>query len=236
MPLITELIPRRRETWLEICTAEESIRLPLGKVPAGLCAGLNVSDGQWAEFRDQAEFWGLHDKAVSILARREHFRRELEVKLGRNCRDRELVRRVLDTLEGQDYLDSRRAAEVAVQTLLNRGGLGLARIRQELTKRGCPPELAREMLAEAAGERDEQAEIAALLESREPSLRSRLARTREKLIRKGVPEPRIDYEVRQHLTAAVLRLLNGRGFTGEEAMAAARGTVARLMELETETD
>jgi len=215
VPEITKLVPRRRETWLEICTAGESIRLPADKVPSGLAAGTRLDDEQWAGLCAQSEFWLLQDKAVSILARREHFRRELEIKLGRQCRDRDLIRRVLDECEEMGYINSRRAAELTVQTLLNRGGLGTMRIRQELIKRGCPRELLDEVVAEAAGDRDEVTEMEALLNSRRQSLRSRLHRTKEKLAKKGLTDTRLEREVRQQLEAAVLRLLNGRGFSGD---------------------
>jgi regulatory protein len=73
--------------------------------------------------------------ALRILARREHSVFELSQKLVHRGYEEETVRRVVAECGRLNYLDDRRAADQLIGRL-QRKGLGMRRIRQELEKRG----------------------------------------------------------------------------------------------------
>jgi SOS response regulatory protein OraA/RecX len=230
MPVVLKLIPRRRNTWVEVVPEEgASLKLPRAVLPAAVRADAQLDEAHWRELADLADYHGLLDTALRLLGRREHFERELERKLRRRTADRDLVARVLAECRCLAYLDDERAAVYAVQQLLNRGGLGLARLRQELSRRGCPPALARRVLAEQAAAYDEQAELSRLLRSRERSLGARADRLRVRLAAQGHSGARLAREVERRLGALVQNYLAGRGFSGEQARQAAAELVRSIL-------
>jgi regulatory protein len=94
----------------------------------------------------------LLQRAVALLARREHSREELARKLMRRLREGEEhadVDAVLDELQRRDLLSERRYAEVIVRTRSDR--YGNARLSQDLKARGVPSEAARAALASHGG-------------------------------------------------------------------------------------
>ncbi len=88
------------------------------------------------------------ERALRLLARREHTRRELTGKLGQRGFDGEVIRHTLDDLEAEGLLDERRFAEGFVRSRLDRGQ-GPLRIRRELSHRGVDGAVAEEVLGEA---------------------------------------------------------------------------------------
>lgn len=93
-------------------------------------------------------------KAADLLARRPHFRRELEAKLSRRSYDREVIESVLERLSSQGYLDDVDCARRLAAGALRRRGYGPRRARAELERRGASPEAVEEALAESFGEGD----------------------------------------------------------------------------------
>jgi regulatory protein len=106
-------------------------------------------------------------KAMGLLVRREHSRRELTRKLGTRDAEPGQVQAALDKLAGQGYQDDARFAEMLVRTRLG-GGYGPQYIRAELGMHGLAgeaisaalreaepdwPALAREALRRRYGER-----------------------------------------------------------------------------------
>ncbi len=89
------------------------------------------------------------DRAVQLLARREHSVRELVEKLVSKGIDGATARLVVDDLRGRGLQSDRRFAEVLVRSRVERGH-GPVRIRQELSQRGIEDELVREMLSDGA--------------------------------------------------------------------------------------
>lgn len=77
-------------------------------------------------------------KAVDLLARRAHFRAELGRKLATRGYPGDEVTAALDRLEGQGYLDDRRAAADFAAARLGRGPIGRRRLAAELGRRGAP--------------------------------------------------------------------------------------------------
>ncbi|MBN2080754.1 regulatory protein RecX [bacterium] len=227
MPVIIKLIPRRKNAWVELVPDDgPSLRLPREVLPAFVRADQTVDGTDWAKLIELAAYHELLDKALRILGRREHFHAELKRKLGQRTIDRELIARVLTECRRRDYLNDERAAEFTVRQLLTRGGVGRTRLRQELLKRGCPPDLARQSVLTHAADLDETDELMRLLNSRRRSLAARTERLRAKLFKQGVAPHRQAVELRRQLGLSVRNYLAGRGFTGDSA----RNAVDRFLD------
>jgi len=80
----------------------------------------------------------LRRKAIGLLARREHSRRELKQKLGRGA-DGELVDLVVDALAEEGLQSDARCAEMIVYARVERGH-GPLRIRSDLRDAGIDGE------------------------------------------------------------------------------------------------
>jgi regulatory protein len=98
-----------------------------------------------------AELNKLKQKAMDLLARREHSRYELSQKL----RDRDFapddIQAVLDQLEQSNLLSDARFAESYIMMRSQRG-YGQLRIKQELVERGVSENIIEAMLHEGAWE------------------------------------------------------------------------------------
>ena len=81
----------------------------------------------------------LGARALRLLARREHTRRELERKLSPHVEDPAELDALLDDFVARGWLSEARVAEQFVQA--KKGRLGPARIRQALRDKGVPEHL-----------------------------------------------------------------------------------------------
>ncbi len=88
-----------------------------------------------------------YDKALRLLARRPHFRRELNRKLASRGFQAEVVEATLDRLEKQGYIDDRRCALELASGQLRRKGFGPRRVRAELERRGAAEDAVEEALS-----------------------------------------------------------------------------------------
>lgn len=131
------------------------------------------------------------EKAVELLGRRAHFRRELDLKLARRGYSREEIAATLDRLQELKYLDEERTAEAFVEARAERAPAGRPLMRSELVRRG-----AARTVVEGALEGVDEA--AAAKEAAERFLRRR-------------QRPGESQEDRQK---ALLRHLASRGFPG----------------------
>lgn len=87
--------------------------------------------------------------AMDALARREHSRHELYIRLKSRCGDSlDILQRVLDDLEEDGLLSDRRFAEAYIRSRISRGQ-GAVRIRHELRNKGVAEALIEESLAAA---------------------------------------------------------------------------------------
>ena len=98
-----------------------------------------------------------YDRAVKLLARRTHFRREIEVKLTQRGYPPEEIGEALARLESRRYLDDAEAARQYVSGKLARGGWGRARLLAELDARGVERGVAAVVLDELLPEDDLEA-------------------------------------------------------------------------------
>ena len=89
-----------------------------------------------------------YKKALGLLVRREHSRRELKRKLGTKGADPASTEAALDTLAGQGYQNDARFAEMLVRTRIN-GGYGPLHIRAELGTHGIATDTVNAVIAEA---------------------------------------------------------------------------------------
>jgi regulatory protein len=80
------------------------------------------------------------DRALRLLERRPHFRREVEQKLTRNGYERDEIAAAVARLAELGYLDDAVIARGHATVLAERRQLGALRIRQELARRGAAPE------------------------------------------------------------------------------------------------
>lgn len=87
-----------------------------------------------------------YDKAVDLLARRAHFRLELERKLGARGFDAGEIDEAIARLVELGYLDERMTAEHYVAGRLRRGDFGPRRLEAELRQRGLDGDVAREVV------------------------------------------------------------------------------------------
>jgi regulatory protein len=129
-----------------------------------------------------------YDKALGLLARREHSRKELKAKLRQGGYAGEEAGAALDRLGEQNYQDDGRFAEVLLRSRIAQG-YGPMRLRVELKSHGLADARIRELLD--AAEVDWAVSAAAQLRRRyggagtaDPAERTRRAQF---LLRRGFP-------------------------------------------------
>jgi len=130
----------------------------------------------------------LKGRALRLLSRREHSRRELERKLQPYEEEPGTLAQALDDLQARGFISEERVAESVLNRRASR--LGSTRIRQELQDKGLDGELIARTLS---GLKD-----------------SELARAREVWQRKFDAMPQTPQE-----RARQVRFLLARGFAGE---------------------
>lgn len=97
-----------------------------------------------------------YDKALGLLARREHSRRELQQKLGRGGFSRDETATAVERLGDQGYQDDSRFAESLLRSRVGQG-YGPARIRAELRSQGIPDATVRALIESAEVDWDDLA-------------------------------------------------------------------------------
>lgn len=105
------------------------------------------------------------DKALKLLARREHSRRELERKLLQRKFAPEHIATTLDWLTERGFLDDTRYARLAAEAQQRRG-MGPLRARARLLRAGIAENLAERAVAEAFAASDLAAQARVLCERR----------------------------------------------------------------------
>jgi len=136
---------------------------------------------------------GIRNKAMDLLARREHSTQELRRKLAaREFDDRE-IEQALTKLQRDGLLSDDRFAEAFVQQRFN-AGMGPLKIAFELRQKGIEDSLAEEHLAAFAG-----------------SWQESMSRERAKRFGETIPQ---DYAARMKQA----RFLQNRGFSPESVM------------------
>lgn len=126
------------------------------------------------------------DKAIELLARRPHFRRELASKLLTRGFDHDEVESVLDRVDDRGLLDDRQNAEILATGSLKRKGFGPRRMRATLESKGVDRELALTVVGEIFPNRESEVEAARIAVQRwRFSRREERAKVGRHLERKG---------------------------------------------------
>lgn len=100
----------------------------------------------------------LRERALKLLARREHSRAELARKLSAHAEDPAEIEKVLDDCERRGWLSEQRVVEQRVHTLRKR--FGARRIEQDLRQKGISGEAVATALADLkSGELDAAREV-----------------------------------------------------------------------------
>lgn len=101
------------------------------------------------------------ERALKLLTRRPHFRRELEQKLGAKGFEPEAVEATVARMVELRYLDEESAVRSFVEQKLRRGPVGRRRLEADLGRRGADQEVAREVLDEILADDDREAALEA---------------------------------------------------------------------------
>jgi regulatory protein len=102
-----------------------------------------------------------YDQALRLLARRPHFRRQLERKLRERGYDDGEVEATLERLAREGHVDDERLARDFAAARAGRAGEGARRVRAELERRGVTAETAAGALADTLPADDTPAATAA---------------------------------------------------------------------------
>lgn len=97
----------------------------------------------------------LRERALALLARREHSRAQLARKLAAHARDGDELAAVLDELESRGWLSDARFAEALIHDKQAR--FGSAYLVQALRRQGVPEELVREYVGALRQTEEERA-------------------------------------------------------------------------------
>ncbi len=129
-----------------------------------------------------------YDKALGLLARREHSRRELHRKLRQGGYDGDEAGEAVDRLGAQHYQDDDRFGEVLVRSRAAQG-YGPARLRVELKSHGLSDARIRQLLEEAGVDWAESAaaQLRRRYGTKAPADPAEKARRAQFLLRRGFP-------------------------------------------------
>ncbi|MEI6079137.1 MAG: RecX family transcriptional regulator [bacterium] len=147
-------------------------------------------------------------KAADLLARRPHFRKELEQKLLKKGYSEELIVKVLDDFEKRGYLDDRDRALLYVEEL-RRKRFGRYEMIRRLVAKGLKEALAKELTSTISLENEETENIRYLLNKRKFDLETP----------KGLKKA-LDFFIRRGFTSdtirKVFRSVGSGGLEGED--------------------
>ncbi len=111
---------------------------------------------------EEAPKRSARDKALDLLARRPHFRRELERKLSSRGYEAADVAAALDQLTSERLIDDASTAADFVDVKLRRGGVGARKLSADLAGRGVASATVAEAVKQLSPEEEfEQARAAA---------------------------------------------------------------------------
>ncbi len=120
---------------------------------AGLYEGITIDGLELDRLIRETELLHAREKALDLVARREHSRRELEQKLRRKRFPEDAVRSALDELEQRGILDDHRFARLWAETRLRRRPEGRVQVIAGLVQRGVAREVAERCVAEVYEQR-----------------------------------------------------------------------------------
>ena len=90
-----------------------------------------------------------YDKAVSLLAIREHTKKELKERLENKGYREDEISSSLERLEKEGYISEERFAEVFIRSRLKKSPEGKSIILYRLMEKGCPKDIASSSIEDA---------------------------------------------------------------------------------------
>lgn len=104
-----------------------------------------IDDEELAELKSTVNSRRAYNKAIDLISRREHSRKEIIAKLSQRGYA-EVAQDTADRLEEKGYLDDERFANMFSQELKTRRGFGKRRISQELYAKGIDRDIIYDVL------------------------------------------------------------------------------------------
>ncbi len=163
-----------------------------------LVVGSSIDGASVARLAASAESLRARDKALGLLAARDHSRSQLETKLGERGFSPESIGFALDSLAREGSLDDARFARAWLDSRLKRAPSGRSHLYAGLLRSGVSRECAGEAL-ESLSDEEERAALraAAARLLRRPGMgEEKLIAT---LVRRGFPFPAVRHFVRENL-------------------------------------
>lgn len=102
--------------------------------------GDNVTQEELTALIDAVSFRRAYNKALDLLSRRNHCKRELVQKLIRNT-SKDIAEQVVQKVEGLGFINEEEYAKTYASELSVRKGMSPFRIKQELLKKGLDREI-----------------------------------------------------------------------------------------------
>ncbi len=103
--------------------------------------GDEITEDELTALLDAVSFRRAYNRAIDIISRRDHGKKELVLKLSQKV-DRQVAKDVADKLEEQGFINDENYATMLAQELVEYKGMSSFRVRQELMKRGISREIA----------------------------------------------------------------------------------------------
>ena len=141
--IIQDLKPSKHIQGRWLVMLEDGSVLRVGEnevVQFSLCRGKTLTEELAQQLLDSARRSGLKEKALTLLARKPHSRKELERKMGEWEAAEEEINQICQRMEELGFLDDRRYAAQVVCHYSGKG-YGARRLRDELYRRGIDREL-----------------------------------------------------------------------------------------------
>ena len=113
----------------------------------GVYNGMTVDCDQIESLRESISIRRAYNKAIDLLSRRDHSKKELVEKL-RQKGHGEFATAAVERLEGYGYLDDRRFAFTFADELIRLRAYGKKRVEQELYRKGVDREIISEVIEE----------------------------------------------------------------------------------------
>ncbi len=162
---LTAAEPRRKSLTQLYLDGEAAVKIDTETfLRSGLKPGDEISDQELHELLEASDARRAQEKALYLLERRNHSKKELADKIARTAASREAARAAADRMEELGLIDDEAYARNLARDLFTRKRWGPGRVRQELRLKGIGGELIDELLEQYGGEEDAMENIRALLD------------------------------------------------------------------------
>lgn len=167
---ITAAEPRRRGLLQLFIDGEAAVKIDAETFAlSGLKPGDSISDEELRALIAGSNERRANEKALNLLERRNHSKKELEEKLTRAGIAKDAARDAASHMEELGLLDDESYARDCAREMFERKLYGKLRVRQELRQKGIDPALIEELLEEYGGEDATLSNMRNILSKKYPS-------------------------------------------------------------------